>query len=73
MSTMPPEIVKQALDKIRVIGDAVKTAGKEGIPSGHLYAMVMDKYSLQEYQMIVNSLTNACVIENKNNLLKFSL
>ena len=41
--------VKQALLKIRIIADAIREARETGIASGVLYAMVMEKYSLNEY------------------------
>ena len=63
--------VKQALLKIRIIADAIREARETGIASGVLYAMVMEKYSLQEYEKIISILVNAKLIENKYHLLKW--
>lgn len=48
---------------------AIKTAGTEGIPSGHLYAMVMDKLSLQAYEAIIRFLKGKNLIEEKFHVL----
>lgn len=49
---------------------AVKEAGDQGIPSGHLYAMLCGKMSLELYQSIIDVLTEAGRITNKGHLLK---
>ena len=63
--------VKQALLKIRIIADAIREAGDTGIPSGHLYAAVIEKYSLQEYESIITILVRAELIDEKYHLLKW--
>jgi hypothetical protein len=62
---------EQALLKIRIIADAIKEAEDTGIASGTLYAMVMSKYSLVEYDKIISILVNTKLIENKYHLLKW--
>ena len=53
-------IAKKALDKIRIIADAIREA--KSIPSGHLYAIVMGAYSLEEYERIIQILVNAKLV-----------
>jgi hypothetical protein len=65
------EETKQVLLKIRIIADAIREAGETGIASGVLYAMVMEKYSLNEYDKIISILVDAKLIENKYHLLKW--
>jgi hypothetical protein len=47
-------------DTIRAVGDAIvdaiHAAGTDGIPSGHLYAMLMDKMSLGIYNALIDAL-----------------
>ena len=62
---------EQALLKIRIIADAIRETAETGIASGVLYAMVMEKYSLEEYNKIISILVNAKLIENKYHLLKW--
>ena len=66
-----PDLVKQALDKIRTIADCVKTAGE--IPSGTLYALSLNVLSLDEYERIIATLKNAGIISESNYLLKWEL
>jgi hypothetical protein len=53
-------IARQALDKIRIIADAIRDA--KSIPSGHLYAIVMGAFSLEEYERIIQTLKNAKLV-----------
>lgn len=50
--------------------EAIQEAGVDGIPSGHLYAIVMQYMNLDQYNMIINSLVKAGKITNKGHLLK---
>lgn len=49
---------------------AIKEAGEDGIPDGHLYAMVMDKISMTVHQFILDVLLQAKLITNDSHLLK---
>lgn len=42
----------------------------DGIPSGHLYAMVMGRIDLEDYNWIINTMVKAGGITNTNHLLK---
>ena len=52
---------------VRAVADAVKALGTE--PSGHLYARVMGRLSLSEYQQIIGMLVRARVIEQRGDVL----
>jgi hypothetical protein len=41
------------------LGQAIMEAGPDGVPSGHLYAMVMDKCSVQVYDRAIELLKRA--------------
>ena len=60
-----PAELKAGINTIKVMADAVKELGH--VPSGHLYAMVMGKLSLEAYERILGILTNAGLIEVKGN------
>lgn len=51
------------------IAEAIREA-KE-IPSGHLYAVLMNKVDLEGYQRIIQTLKNAGLVEDKGHLLKW--
>ena len=42
---------------IDTIYGCIKIAGKAGIPSGHLYAMLMGKVNIETYQLVIHALT----------------
>jgi hypothetical protein len=41
------------------------------VPSGHLYAQVMNRLSLQEYQVIIDVLKESGFITESNHVLKW--
>jgi hypothetical protein len=55
------------LQAIKAIADAIKELGS--VPSGHLYAQVMNHLSLQAYEKIILILVNGGLVENTGNLL----
>jgi len=64
-------VAKQYLKTLSLIlYDAICEAGDQGIPSGHLYAMISDKLNLTTYQIVIRVLTETNWIENKNHLLR---
>lgn len=48
---------------------AIKESGSMGIPSGHLYAALMGKLSLDSYQAIIGILVETGKISNNHHLL----
>lgn len=53
-----------------IILEAIQAAGSEGIPSGHLYAMVMGHINCETYQLIIRALASAGKITNNGHLLR---
>lgn len=58
-----------ALAIISLIHDCIKDAGEQGIPSGHLYSMLMGRLSLDTYQGILSVLLKAGKIKESNHVL----
>lgn len=57
---------------LRIIADAIREAGSEGIPSGHLYAMMMDRFSsAMAYQSFIDVLKRAGIVSESGHILKF--
>lgn len=55
---------------VAIILLAIEEAGESGIPSGHLYAMLMSKgMSLDTYNLIINYLKIQDLITEKHHLL----
>lgn len=50
--------------------EAVTAAGDRGIPSGHLYAMLMNRMNLDSYNKFVDALVRHGKITNHGHLLK---
>jgi len=55
---------------VLALHEAIQGAGKNGIPSGELYAMCMGHMSLELYQSLIQGMVEAGVITNKGHLLK---
>jgi hypothetical protein len=61
---------KAILMLLETIHSAVKEAGPMGIPSGHLYAMLMGfGFDLQTYESFIDALVQSGKIKNSNHLL----
>lgn len=63
------EHVAASLNVIRVVADAIRDLGE--VPSGHLYARLMEFMTLEQYSMIVGTLKRVGLIEEKHNLLRW--
>lgn len=61
----------KALEMIAVIESIQEIVVNEesNLISGHLYAQVMDKLSLDEYNFVLDTLKEAGVIEVKNDII----
>lgn len=55
---------------VGAIRDSIREAGEKGIPSGHLYAMLIGKMSLDTYQSIIDMLKKAGSITQSGHVLK---
>lgn len=54
---------------VDLVDETIKDAEAHGIPSGHLYAMLMGHISLDMYQAIVDALVKTKKITNVGHLL----
>lgn len=63
------ERLQTAEKLIEAINDMIKETGQKGIPSGHLYAMLMGKITIEVYQAVIAYLVKAGKITNRNHLL----
>jgi len=55
---------------VKIIGDAIESLGE--IPSGHLYAQVMNVISLTEYNEVIAILKESGKVTERNYLLKWN-
>lgn len=62
--------VEEFLLASRAIFEAIEGFGQEGVPSGCLYAVAMEKMSLQTYQSIIKLLKDADLITENNHILR---
>ena len=56
-----------ALKILRAVAEAIRELGN--VPSGHLYARLMDKLTLDQYNKVINCLVKAKMVTNSNHLL----
>ena len=59
--------VKAALGILRAVADTICELGE--VPSGHLYAHLMSKLSLEQYEQVIGVLKQAGLITESNHLL----
>ena len=65
--TATKEEIKIALEILKAVAEAIKALGS--IPSGHLYARVMNKLTLTQYNLVIDQLKKTGVIEEKSHML----
>ena len=58
---------RAALEIVIAIGQTIKELGS--IPSGHLYAQLMGKMSLETYTKIIDLLVRTGAVKNEGHLL----
>jgi hypothetical protein len=63
--------VKAAIETIRAIADTIRSLGS--IPSGELYARVMQYIPIDSYNRIIDILVNSGLITKTNNLLTWKV
>jgi len=57
---------------IQMIAEAIRDAGETGIPSGHLYAMMVHKVPLATYQYALGILKDAGAVTEQFHLLRWT-
>lgn len=69
MDQLKSEMAK-AIELIRLAYSAVAECGKEGMPSGHLYALMMPAFSdLSAYEKMVDLMVRTKMFSKSGNLL----
>jgi hypothetical protein len=58
-----PDQVKAVLEILVAVGDAIKELGR--VPSGHLYARLMDKLSLEQYNTVIRKLKETGLVKEE--------
>lgn len=62
--------MKQAVVRVALaVAEAIRELGE--VPSGHLYARVMGKMTLENYNAVIDALKGAGLVEETNHILKW--
>ena len=67
--TITKQEIEAAIEICAILGQAIKKAGPEGVPSGHLYAQVMSALSLNTYNTAIASLKRSGLISESHFVL----
>jgi len=70
MTNTPITTVEQFTELTVTVAEAIREAGE--IPSGHLYAQLMGRLSLDLYNEMVATMKRAGLIEETNHVLKYT-
>jgi hypothetical protein len=60
-----PAQLKTALEITFAVSEAIRACGKRGIPSGHLYANLMNRMNVGGFDAIIRTLQNAGLVEKR--------
>lgn len=66
---MTTDAYRTALAFTMAVAETIRELGE--VPSGHLYARLMDRLSLASYDAIITSLKNAKLVEEKSHVLRW--
>ena len=64
--------VTALLGLVQIIAEAIRDAGDAGIPSGHLYAMMVHKVPLTTYQYALGILKDAGAVTEQFHVLRWT-
>lgn len=70
MATITKERLAAGVQAIAAIAELIKELGS--VPSGHLYARLMDHFTLDQYEKVIGILVRADLVSNKNHLLTWT-
>ena len=70
VATMNAEM-QRGMKIVQALGAAIMEAGDRGIPSGHLYAVVMGAVNIEEYTAAIGLLKKADLVSEKGHLLRW--
>lgn len=63
------EDVTSAIKICAAVAEAIRELGE--VPSGHLYARLMEFVDIHQYDAVINTLIRAQLVERKNHLLRW--
>jgi hypothetical protein len=63
------EQIEAGMQVVLVVAQAIHAAGSAGMPSGHLYAMLMGKMELSQYERIIGILVKNGIIRKDGHVL----
>jgi DNA-binding transcriptional ArsR family regulator len=64
MQTVTKTEVKAAVEILKAVADAIRELGE--VPSGHLYANLMSKLSLAQFEQVLGVLKGAGLVRESN-------
>lgn len=67
-TTLPkptPEQINTLLDLVHALADTIRDLGQ--VPSGHLYAAIVDSYDFNAYGVAINILTRSGLVKQLSN------
>lgn len=67
MTTSTRDEVRAMLAVTLAVGETIKELGS--VPSGHLYAALMEKMSIHTYQMIIGALKKSGLVSESGHVL----
>lgn len=67
--SISPEAVKAAVAVLTASYSAISASGKNGLPSGHLYARLMPYIDLDGYNKMIKLMVDKKMITVKNDVL----
>jgi len=62
--------IKATIAVLDILYSSIQEAGTQGVPSGHLYAMLMGKLSLNQYEQLISVLVKSGKVTNQHHLLR---
>lgn len=72
MNATEQKQVAAMFNLIGIVADAIQEAGNRGIPSGHLYAMMMHKIDIHTYTFAIGILKDAGAVTEEFHLLRWT-
>lgn len=64
-----PEQIAAGFEIVALVGQLIRDSHGSQVPSGELYAQLMGKLTLGQYEAIIRILIKARMVEQKNHLL----
>ncbi len=59
-------MTSQLAEVIATLIEAVKAGGSRGVPAGHMYAMLMSKVTLEQFQKLMDMTVRTGMVRHAN-------